>query len=243
MRIVVAGAGTSLGRDIYESLREDHQVYGIGLHGPDRVLDFNEIDDFDGADEIIGEAHERLDGVPDVFIYNAGVTRIDNILEQSSSDWDEILHINTKVPYLLAQAMTMEAKAYQDMEVNRRFRFIAIASMAYRVPLRCSTAYNASKAGLVMAMKSMAKECANKYPIDFFSISPNGIADTGMMEQILQAMVAKREFTREKAEEYVKFFPIGRLCRKREVVAAVNLAMEAPSYMSGHVFDLAGGAS
>lgn len=241
--IILTGASRSLGKSIYYTLKsEGHKVFGVGLGGPEKTEDFAHRYpkewSFGGrmAKVTVAEAANFFGGPPDVLINNAGMTRINFIEDQSEVDWEAVMHVNLTVPYLLSQAMVQSV-----IEHKHQARVINITSMGYRYSLRASTAYCASKAGLDAVTRQMAKECANRLPITFFSVAPGSIESTDMINHVLDEMVEKRGFTREAARAYTCNVPMNRMAWMEEVMRVIKFAaFNAPEYMSGHAFELAG---
>ena len=215
-------------------------MFGVGLGGPDHVCDFLQVEPDDVR--LIYEAAESKMGSVDVVINNAGITRINFIEDQDpETDWGDVIQVNLHVPYLFAREMVSRIATSRET-LHKDFKIINVASMAARYALRASTAYNASKAGLVAMTRSMAKECAGRLPVSHYAVSPNGIAGTAMIEQAISELCRTRGWSREQAEEYNCQAPMGRLCSQKEVAEVIRYCVEdAPQYMTGHNFELLGG--
>jgi 3-oxoacyl-[acyl-carrier protein] reductase len=92
------------------------------------------------------------------------------------------------------------------------------------------TAYAASKAALIGATKSIARELASR------GVTVNAVAP-GLIETDMTASLSA-----EQHEAFVKFVPVGRMGSPREVGAAcVYLASEEAAYVTGHVLRINGG--
>lgn len=178
----------------------------------------------DDARGIIGRC------VPDILINNAGVTRIARNEDLSQEDWDEVMAVNVRAPFLLSQAML---RVHGRHAVRKTI--INIISMASKTALRCSVAYNASKTGLAAVTKQMAREAADRYPgFVFYGVSPNGIAGTDMIEQARKSLVTVRGMTEDQATSYITQSPLGRLETVEEVMSTVRyLVQDRPVYLTG----------
>jgi 3-oxoacyl-[acyl-carrier protein] reductase len=94
-----------------------------------------------------------------------------------------------------------------------------------------SSAYIASKAGVIGLTKIMAREAA-PYGITVNAIAP-GMIDTSMMRLTTPP---------EKDKEVAKVIPLGRLGTPQEIAEAVLfLASDAASYITGATIDVNGG--
>ncbi|GAW33121.1 D-beta-hydroxybutyrate dehydrogenase [Roseovarius sp. A-2] len=101
--------------------------------------------------DLVAEARERLGGL-DVVVANAGIEGpTSTVGDISAEDWDRTLDINLRGAYLAARF------AAQDL-IASRGSFIAIASVAGRLPFAYRTPYAASKWGVIGLAKSLASE-------------------------------------------------------------------------------------
>jgi NAD(P)-dependent dehydrogenase (short-subunit alcohol dehydrogenase family) len=167
---------------------------------------------------------------PDILINNAGITRIARNEDLSQEDWDAVMAVNVRAPFLLSQAMLRVhgREAREKTVVN-------IISMGSKTALRCSVAYNASKAGLAAITKQMAREAADRFSgFVFYGVSPSGIEGTDMTAQCLEALVKVRGMTEDEANKYISPSPLGRLESAEEVVSTVRyLVVDRPVYLTG----------
>lgn len=224
---IVTGGTRSLGKRISAMLEANlidvitlsHQV----KDKPDILCDLSVLNQYTAL-EIINEHR------PDILINNAGVTRLAYNEDLFASDWDYVHAVNVRAPFLLSQAML---RAHGRTAVKKTI--VNIASMGYRNALRCSVAYNSSKAGLVMVTKQMAREAADRFPgFVFYAVSPNSMEGTDMIEQCRKALVDVRGMSEEASHQYLKASPLGRLEDMSDVVSTVRyLVMDRPVYMTG----------
>lgn len=182
----------------------------------------------------------RNEGSPDVMVHNSGTMYMEWLENQDLSKFDELMQVNMMSRYVMNQVL------YQAHLENgeKPIRIIHIISMAHRFPLRQCPAYCASKAADAAVVKQLAKECTGLHPkFLIFGVSPGGIEGTPMIDQAIQRLQETRGMTKEQAEKYNVQSPYGRNCTQREVANVVLFAAtDAPAYMSGHNFELAGGA-
>ena len=166
-------------------------------------------------------------GKIDFLFNNAGIIRRNNSEDFLESDWDEMLNINLKGPFFLAQAV-----ARVMISQNRKGKIINTTSLiaeqgGMRVP-----AYSASKGGLAQVTKTMANDWA-KYNINVNAIGP-GWVNTEMTQ-------ALRE-DKERFKGITSRIAMGRWAEPEELAgAAVYLASDASDYVTGQTIFVDGG--
>lgn len=118
---------------------------------------------------------------------------------------------------------------------------VSVLSDSYRVPMRASMAYGASKAAAAYMVKNMARELAGDgWRIN--GVAPGIIDDTPMTEYIDNAVPIVRGWTKEHAREYEQsMIPMGRRLSKSEVAWAVRDVMMGPEGINGSVIEITGG--
>ncbi len=107
-------------------------------------------------------------GTIDILVNNAGVTTIKSIIDTPAEDWDWLHAVNSRAPFLLAQALA------PNMIKQRMGKIINISSQSGIAALDDHAAYGASKAGLNMLTKVMTVEWA-KYNIQSNTVCPTVI--------------------------------------------------------------------
>ena len=126
------------------------------------------------VDEIIG-----IEGRIDVLVNNAGINRqgpIDTVTEQ---DWDDIMAVNLKGPFLVSQ------EVLPHMVSQNGGRIINIASVSGLYGGPTTAHYAASKAGLISLTQVLARYGA-EHNILVNSISP-GIIETDLTREELRS--------------------------------------------------------
>ena len=166
----------------------------------------------------------------DVALCHAGIVVSSPVLEYSEKDWDEVMAINLKGAFLVAQAA-----ARMMVQQGTEGKIVFTSSWVQDVPWPEITLYTVSKSGMNMLMRGMARELASK-GIRVNAVAP-GIVEVGM---------AKRQWDNE--PEYrrraEKAIPLGFMQPPESVADAfVFLSSDASDYMTGATLLVDGGCS
>ena len=160
----------------------------------------------------------------DILINNAGVTADDLILRMSEDEWDRVIDTNLKGTFSVTKA------AIRPMVRQRSGRIICVSSVAGLVGNAGQANYSAAKAGMIGFTKAVAKEVASRN-ITANVIAP-GFIDTEMTADLTDAQ----------RDEILHMVAAGRTGKPEDVApAAVFLASDEASYISGHVLTIDGG--
>lgn len=156
-------------------------------------------------------------GTVDIAFNNAGICVNEKAEDMSYANWKRVIDVNLNGVFLTARA------AGRVMIKNRKGAIINTASMSghiVNVP-QPQSAYNASKAGVILLTKSLAVEWA-PYNVRVNSISP-GYIGTKMTLSATQWIPSWESLT-----------PAKRMGRPEELTAAlVYLAGDGASYTTG----------
>lgn len=172
----------------------------------------------------IVDAHGSLD----IVVNNAGVNQRQPLDSFTDAQWHAILGANLDGPFHVIRAVLPAMKA------RRRGKIINICSLASEIGRPNIVPYAASKGALQMLTRALAVEVAP------FGIQVNGIAPGFFATAMNAALTADAEF-----DAWVRRrTPAGRWAEPPEVAgAAVFLASDAASYVTGHVLFVDGGFS
>jgi 3-oxoacyl-[acyl-carrier protein] reductase len=179
--------------------------------------------DSEQVDALVEQVQEKFQKV-DILINNAGVTRDNLMMRMQEADWDLVLDVNLKGPFLLV-------KAFSPLMMRQRYgRIINVSSVVGLMGNAGQTNYSASKGGLVAFTKSVAKELASRN-ITCNAVAP-GFIETPMTEKLPDTV----------KESYIKAIPLNRFGNVDDVASTILfLASEEAGYITGQVIGIDGG--
>jgi NAD(P)-dependent dehydrogenase (short-subunit alcohol dehydrogenase family) len=165
-------------------------------------------------------------GSVEILVNSAGRTKRVSTLDTSDKEWNDILETNLT-------GTLRGCQVFGRHMIERRYgRIINIASLSSFVALMEVAAYSASKAAVASLTQSLAIEWA-KHGVCVNAIAP-GVFRTDLNTALLDGTARGREFLMRT--------PMGRFGRLDELVgAAVFLASDSASYVTGHVLSVDGG--
>jgi 3-oxoacyl-[acyl-carrier protein] reductase len=184
---IVTGAGRGIGRAVAIALAVrgldvacwNHKLAGaddlsaeieaLGVRALIVPCDVSSADDVEHATRRSLAEH----GTPRVVVNNAGVVRRASIEETTEADWDHVVDVNLKGPFLVTRSLL------RSMRAARRGRIVNVASISATIGSARQASYAASKWGLVGFTKSLAEELRGS-GIQAVAINP-GSVDTDML--------------------------------------------------------------
>lgn len=125
------------------------------------------------VDRAAGEVLGSL-GVPRVVVNNAGIVRRGKLVHETQpDDWDQVIAVNLRGPFLVSRAFL------PPMLAAGRGRFVHVASISSTIGCPGAASYAASKWGVVGFAKSLAEELRGT-GLQSVAILP-GSVDTDML--------------------------------------------------------------
>lgn len=245
---IVTGANTGIGQGIAGALaRAGARVVGVGRSAMDETR--AEIETADGkfhpvaADLSTTEPIKRIvdeaaawAGRVDILVNNAGIVRRADPLDYTEQDWDDVINLNLKATFFLAQAFARRIVAQDAAQDRGREpqggKIVNIASvLAFQGGIRIPP-YTASKHGVVGLTRLLANEWAGK------RINVNAIAPGYCVTNNTQAI---RDDPDRNAAILARI-PAGRWGTPADMGgAAVFLSSAASDYCHGSILTVDGG--
>ena len=238
---IVTGGATGIGLAIAKSLASAGARVTIASRNIERASAI--------AAELDGVTGARLDvadpasiaaafdaaGPVDILVNNAGVAYSAPFDRTTLEQWTDSIAVNLTGTFLCAQA------ALKSMRERGSGRIINIASTAGLKGYAYTSAYTASKHGVVGMTRSLALELAST-GITVNSVCP-GFTDTDIVADAAANIQSKTGRSQEEAlAELVKHNPQGRLISPAEVADAVLwLCQNSSCSINGQAIVVAGG--
>ena len=217
------------GADVVASSRRSEEVEKCASEieglGRKSIRCTSDVSDRESIEELLGECGEAF-GKVDILVNSAGRTRREPTIDQSEEDWNAILETNLNGTLRTCQTFGRHM-------IERGYgRIINIASLSTFVSLFEVAAYSASKAAVASLTKSLAIEWA-KNGVNVNAIAP-GVFRTALNQKLLDET--------PRGQEFLTRTPMGRFGNVEELAgAAVFLASDAASYVTGEILVVDGG--
>lgn len=240
-RVLITGAGRGIGRatamrfasEGARLLLADRQAEQLAetaaavraQHGAEVLMCAMDVAQKADVDRLVAFAVASYGGI-DVLINNAGICREASFLDTSEELWEEILAVNLKGHFLVAQAVAREmVKARSGAIVNMSSTNGLVGEVGF-------AAYNASKGGVLLLTKTMALELG-PYGIRTNCLAP-GYIDTPM-SAMFEASASLLTLGQDKV-------PLRRVAQPEEVAAVFAfLASDDASFINGEAVVVDGG--
>ena len=162
----------------------------------------------------------------DILVNNAGITRDALTRKMTDEMWDLVIDVNLKGVFNMTRLFG------PHMQGNQTGSIINISSVVGIFGNIGQANYAATKAGLIGLTKTWAKEFAMKGG----NVRVNAIAPGYIMTDILKTV------PQDLLDKFSAMTMLGRLGEPEEIAnAALFLASDEASYVTGHVFQVDGG--
>jgi len=225
--VLVTGGNRGIGRSVAEKFLANGDTVVVTSRTGEAIEGLHvvkcDVSDTASVDAAFDEI-EATWGPVEVAVANAGITRDGLIMRMSDDDINDVLNTN------LVGAIRIARRASRSMMKARSGRLIFMSSVVALMGSAGQVNYSASKAGLVGAARSLARELGSR-GITSNVIAP-GFVDTDMTA----------ELSEDRKNEIVGNVPLGRYATPEEVAdVAVFLASKAAGYITGAVIPVDGG--
>ncbi len=237
--VIITGAGQGIGAAIAKHfVDEGASAYLLDINGESLAVTAEDLRSATGSataltgdisdaafvETAIGKIFEK-EGKIDVVVNNAGIIR-DNFLGNiSESDWDAVLKVNLKGPFLLCKAVS------PHMRQQSCGKIINIISRSWLGNPGQSN-YAASKGGLVSLTRTLALELAR------FHVNVNGVSPGFINTPMTKALPEKVR------QHLLHLQPTGQMGQPEDIAQAVAfLASEHARFITGQILHVDGGKS
>jgi NAD(P)-dependent dehydrogenase (short-subunit alcohol dehydrogenase family) len=241
---LITGGGTGIGRAIalafaregasvavagrrLEKLREViSEIQKQGGAGLAMECDVTRARDVERAVKGTVERFGRLN----VLVNNAGTLHVSTVEGIREEEWDRVMTVNVKGPFLMSRAVLPEfRKCSGGVIVN-------IGSVLGLVAMQDRAAYCASKGGVTMLTKAMAIDHGHE------NIRVNCICPSIVETELVKGLFDASEQGEARRKGRLALIPLGRFGQPADVAEmAVFLASEESSWLTGAAIPLDGG--
>jgi pteridine reductase len=242
---VVTGAGVRIGRAI--ALELASSGFFLGLHynrsrdeaertlaevrdrGGDGFLVHGDLAEADACKAICEEVSTRIPALH-LLVNNASAFGPVPFGDITVDQWEAMLAINLRAPFLLSQGLLKNLRAADPREVGappgQGGLVVQMCDIGADRPVRGYAHYSVSKAGMVMLVKAMAVELAP------------GVRTVGLSPgQVLWP----ESYTEEIRDKLTKRVPMGRVGSAEDVARLVRFLVLEGHYLNGDVIPVDGG--
>jgi NAD(P)-dependent dehydrogenase (short-subunit alcohol dehydrogenase family) len=179
--VIVTGAGRNIGKAIAKLFasegakvvvadmdqgRGQSVVSELQKSGHEAMLVLCDISKSKDVQEMVKKVVERFGGI-DILVNNAAITDRVDILESAEEEFDRVISVTLKGPYLVSKYV-----AGQMIKQGRGGKILNLASTSGLVGRRDGIAYSAAKGGVINLTRAMAVQLA-PYRIRVNSLTPN----------------------------------------------------------------------
>jgi 3-oxoacyl-[acyl-carrier protein] reductase len=179
---------------------------------------------FNEADALVDEVLKDFDGVIDVLINNAGITKDNLLMRMSEADFDTVIDINLKSVFNMTKAVQRTLLKQRSGSIINMSSVVGVKGNAGQ------TNYAASKAGMIGFTKSVALELGSRN-IRCNAIAP-GFIETEMTDKLDEKTV----------QGWRDGIPLKRGGSTVDIAnACLFFASDLSAYVTGQVLNVDGG--
>ncbi|MBN9065437.1 MAG: glucose 1-dehydrogenase [Rhizobiales bacterium] len=235
---LITGGGRGIGAGISERfLEEGAKVAIVQRNAPPREFaenlsvlfvqaDLSRSADISRAVDAVVEKFNRLD----VVVNNAGVMFEKTVEEMSEEDWDQMMDINLKAPFLVTK------HSMPHLKRSGAGSIVNIGSIEGLGSNPGHPAYSASKAGIHGFTAAVAVDHGRD------GVRCNAIAPGWISSNLSEIYIENMPDSDRVRRELLMMHPVGRLGQPRDVGnLAVWLASEESAFVTGQVYVIDGG--
>jgi NAD(P)-dependent dehydrogenase (short-subunit alcohol dehydrogenase family) len=245
-RALITGGGTGIGRAIALAFSREGASVAVAGRRVEKLRDVvREVEDLGGpglavicdvtkaadAERAVRETAERF-GRLTVLVNNAGRLQVSTVEGIDEEEWDLMMRVNLKGPFLMSRAVLPEfRKAGGGAIVN-------VGSLLGLVGMKHRAAYCAGKGGVTLLTKAMALDHAHE------GVRVNCICPAIVETEFVKGLFDHGEKGEAARQARSATIPLGRMGRPEDVAEmAVYLASKESSWVTGAAIPLDGGLS
>ena len=212
------------GFDIWLTYRSNHAAAEgvkkeVEQKGRSCTLFRFDVSDYQSTEDALKKEVEACP--PDVVVFNAGIARDNLMMWMTKDEWDTVLSTNLDGFYNVMHVVLF------PMLAVKRGRIVAISSTSGQIGQAGQVNYSASKAGLIGAVKALAREVGKKNIL--VNVVAPGVIETEMTENLPK-------------DKIMPLIPVQRFGSSDDVASVVDfLCNEEHMYIHGQVIGVNGG--
>ncbi len=224
----LAARGTKVAIFDINTLEIDTQVERLRREGAKVAGYMVDVSNRGAVDTAVAQVRADLGPVL-ILVNNAGIEQFGRFADITDEQWDRVMAVNLRGPYICAQVVL------PDMLDAQWGRIVNISSSSAQGGQSRMAAYVSSKAGVIGFTKSLALELGPK------GITVNTIPPGMVVTPMLEKAIAEGRFTAS-LEDFAKITPVRRAGRPEDIAnAAIFLCQDESSYITGQVIPVNGG--
>jgi pteridine reductase len=244
-RAVVTGAARRVGRQIALTLARSGFDLAVHFHGSDTDAEETaaacraagadawtveaDLGTVAGCDALVSAVKARWDALH-VLVNNASVFDAVPFEEISAEEWDRVLAINLRAPFLLSRGLLPLLRAADARPLGapegQHGVVVHLCDIGGERPVKGHTHYSVSKAGIAMLVKAMAVELAPA--VRSVGVAPGQVA-------------WPESYSAEKRAAITRRIPMGRPGSPTDVAVLVRFLATEAHYLNGVVVPVDGG--
>ena len=241
---IVTGAARGIGAGTAKRFAEEGAAVAIldldegqaqeaaaGLGGEAKAIGVGcNVADAASVDAAVARVLDELGGLH-VLVNNAGITRDNLLFKLTEDDWDSVMNVHLKGPFLMS-------KAAQKTFVAQKYGKILNLSSVSANGNRGQANYSAAKAGVQGFTRTLALELGG-FGVNVNAIAPGFIATEMTDDTARRLKLDVEEFRKMNAEAN----PVKRVGYPEDIAAAAAfLCSDEASYITGQTLYVDGGA-